>query len=199
MQLAPHATVCLHPAALKCRFSCHPGKPAKNISIAADVRRAVTSAPEGRIRFTAGPTAIAPGLLVTGSIPRTNDFEDTGGPFFLDPHAQTPDPITDDQALLIDTPEGVAVVLGCAHAGLVNTLTCAKMLLPDRPVRAIAGGLHLAAASPERLSKTLSALRHLAPRRIAPCHCTGGHPTEMLRQAFPQAFADLAQTPRLDV
>lgn len=196
LRLAPRAVVCLHPAALKCRFSCHPGKPVKNISVPAEARDAITGVPQNRIRFTAGPTPLAPGLLVTGAIPRTNDFEDTGGPFFLDPDARTPDPVPDDQALLIDTPDGLAVVLGCAHAGVVNTLSCAAAL-SRRPVRAIAGGLHLAAASSDRLSKTLNARRTVSPRRIAPCHCTGEHATETLRRAFPSAFHDFAQNARL--
>lgn len=40
---------------------------------------------------------MAPGLWVTGPIPRINDFEDTGGAFFADPECWHPDELTDDQ------------------------------------------------------------------------------------------------------
>lgn len=50
---------------------------------------------------TAGHTKIIDGVFVTGEIPRATAFEDTGGAFFLDAEGARPDPLTDDQALVI--------------------------------------------------------------------------------------------------
>jgi 7,8-dihydropterin-6-yl-methyl-4-(beta-D-ribofuranosyl)aminobenzene 5'-phosphate synthase len=64
---------------------------------------------------------LAPGIGVTGPIPRWSG-EDSGGPFFLDPAVAEPDPLDDDQALWRETAAGVVIVVGCCHAGLVNTV-----------------------------------------------------------------------------
>jgi 7,8-dihydropterin-6-yl-methyl-4-(beta-D-ribofuranosyl)aminobenzene 5'-phosphate synthase len=110
--------------------------------------------------------------------------EDTGGPFFLDTGAHRPDPIDDDLALWIDTPTGLVVCVGCAHAGLVNTLVQVQRLTGGRRVRAVIGGFHLVNADQERLDRTIEALRTLAPDEIMPCHCTGEAAIRTLVAAF---------------
>ena len=65
---------------------------------------------------------ILPGVFLTGEIPRVDCLEDTGGDFFLDLSCTKKDAIPDDQALFIDSYKGIIVFLGCAHAGVINTL-----------------------------------------------------------------------------
>jgi len=43
------------------------------------------------------PTEIAPGVIVTGAIPRRNTYEDIPDPFFLDENCTQPDPLIDDK------------------------------------------------------------------------------------------------------
>jgi 7,8-dihydropterin-6-yl-methyl-4-(beta-D-ribofuranosyl)aminobenzene 5'-phosphate synthase len=76
------------------------------------------------------------------------------------------------------------VCVGCAHAGLVNTLEHVRRLNPGEPVHAVIGGFHLGSASPERLEQTIAALRRLAVERVVPCHCTGERATTALLEAL---------------
>ena len=131
------------------------------------------------------PTEIADGLFVTGEIPRVTDFEDTGGPFFLDENCERPDPLIDDQALFFDSPRGTVVILGCAHAGVVNTLRYVRQLTNDKPIHAILGGLHLLWATEERVSQTVEALRALEIEHIGIAHCTGFEASGALLTALP--------------
>ena len=67
--------------------------------------------------------------LVTGQIPRTTPFE-KGSPnqvALIDGQWQ-PDPwIHDDQAIVMNVKDkGLVVLTGCGHAGVVNTLKCAR-------------------------------------------------------------------------
>ena len=77
-----------------------------------------------------GPTMLIGGhALVTGQIPRTTPFE-KGSPnqlALIDGQWQ-PDPwIHDDQAIVINVKsKGLVVLTGCGHAGVVNTLKCAR-------------------------------------------------------------------------
>lgn len=111
-------------------------------------------------------------------------YEDTGGAFYLDEELSRPDPVIDDQSLVIDTPEGVAVILGCCHAGIVNTLTyIAESRIIDSFLL-VAGGMHLIIASEKRLDKTIEALDRFTIGSICPGHCTGDTAIRRLREAF---------------
>ena len=173
LQHARHAQVCCHPASVQPRFSIREGR-AKSIGMPEDSRDAIDTLPPGRLHWVVQPVMLSPRIGITGPIPRTSTFEDTGGPFYLDPEGLRADPINDDLALWIRTSGGVVVCTGCSHSGLVNTLPHVRQLEADGgPVQAILGGFHLQGATRDRLEHTVDALRALAPRLIVPCHCTG--------------------------
>jgi 7,8-dihydropterin-6-yl-methyl-4-(beta-D-ribofuranosyl)aminobenzene 5'-phosphate synthase len=139
----------------------------------------------GSLVATSSPTFVLGELHVTGPVPRVTDFEDTGGPFFLDAECMRPDPLVDDQAVFFESQDGVVVLLGCAHSGVVNTLQYVDQLTGDKPIRAVLGGMHLIEASTERLARTIEALRNWDIRLLAPAHCTGMTATAALWNAFP--------------
>ncbi len=122
---------------------------------------------------------------MTGEIPRQNAFENTGGRFFLDAACTRPDPLLDDQALFFDTKQGLVVLLGCGHAGVVNTLDYVRHLTGGRPIQAMLGGLHLLSANPDRMEKTIAAFRRLDIQWLAPAHCTGLPALARLWAEFP--------------
>ena len=125
------------------------------------------------------------GVFATGEIPRATAYEDTGGAFFLDAEGTRPDPLMDDQALVIDLGRSVILLLGCAHSGVVNTLDHVQHLTSGKPVSALIGGLHLGSASEERIQQTIARLRDAQLEMLAPAHCTGWPATAKLWQAFP--------------
>ena len=141
----------------------------------------------GRLVETKGPALVTDGIMVTGGIPRVTDFEDTGltTKAFVDKAMKTPDPITDDQALFFRTPEGVVVVLGCGHAGVVNTIRYISDLLGEPQIYAVIGGTHLLQASPHRIQKTADAFRQYGLKKIMLMHCTGVTAYSDLARAFP--------------
>jgi 7,8-dihydropterin-6-yl-methyl-4-(beta-D-ribofuranosyl)aminobenzene 5'-phosphate synthase len=166
---APLAKVFLHPAAMRRRFSRHADQAREN-----GMPQAAGTALKShgkQVALITAPTEIAPGVFATGPIPRRHPLEDTGGPFFLDAQGTRPDPLEDDQALWIETPAGIIVILGCAHAGVINTLDYIRPLTGPKPIRAALGGMHLASASNARLEQTIAALQPIGV--VGPCHCTG--------------------------
>lgn len=179
---APAAEVHAHPASTGCRFSIKDGA-ARPVDMPGPTRAALDAHPGG-VRWTTGAEPLAPGVGLTGEIPRLTDYEDVGGPFFVDADGREADPITDDQALWIRAERGLVVITGCGHAGVVNTLRRALALSGAPRVHAVLGGFHLNAAGERRLSRTIDALRELDPDLIVPCHCTGEAAVERLRQAF---------------
>lgn len=119
------------------------------------------------------PVEIADGLWLTGQIPRQNDFEDTGGAFFLDRACTQPDPIIDDQAVYFRSDRGLVVILGCAHAGVINTLDYICALTGETRIHAVLGGMHLLHADENRLQHTIRRLGNFGVQQIGLAHCTG--------------------------
>jgi 7,8-dihydropterin-6-yl-methyl-4-(beta-D-ribofuranosyl)aminobenzene 5'-phosphate synthase len=187
---APQASLFLHPSAIERKFSGTDPAAPRHISIPF-VEAELFRRPGRRIVATLRPSEVVPGVWATGEIPRTNDFEDTGGPFFRDPALTQPDPLLDDQALYLPTSQGVIVVLGCAHAGVVNTLDRVAQLSGDAPGRALLGGAHLENASPRRMDETVRALRSRQPGRMGFGHCTGLAAIRRLWSEFPDACLQL--------
>ena len=177
------APIYCHPDVMQARFTVR-GNEARPISMPPSVKEALDLLPEGRIRWVAEPMTLFPDIGITGPIKRQFPFEDTGGPFYKDIHGTMPDPVEDDLALWVETTYGIVTVVGCAHAGVLNTLDHIKALCPSGKHRAILGGFHLLEASHERISQTISRLGESALHRIVPCHCTGAKQVRMLEEAF---------------
>ena len=159
-----------HPAAIEPKYVCYQNAPSRKISIPDADRKALLQTHWVR---TEAPTKLPGGLRLTGPIPRTTDFEDTGGPFFLDAKCTVPDELPDDQAAFIETEKGTVVILGCAHAGVINTLRTIQSLTEHRPIHTVIGGMHLIHADENRMSRTLKELRQMNIQQLYPCHCTG--------------------------
>lgn len=187
-EVAPDARLYVHPAALAPRYSRSPDGTTRGVGTDAPTLRDIRYR-GSRVITTASATEVLPGVYVTGEIPRATEFEDVGGAFFLDEGGTRPDPITDDQAMFFDTSGGVVVLLGCAHAGVVNTLRRVRDLTGGRPFHAVFGGMHLLVAGPERMALTVEAIRSLGVSRLGPAHCTGAAATARLWHEFPDACA----------
>lgn len=173
-----------HPAAFLDKYTRDPGAATgRSIGMPAASKHMILD--HTHLIPTGVPVTVGGGLRLTGEIPRVTPFEDTDGTLFADPGCTIRDSVPDDQALFCDTPEGLVVVLGCAHAGVVNTLTHIRSLCPSRPFHALVGGLHLGQASDARLTRTVEALREFGVNRLYPQHCTGFQATLHLAQALP--------------
>ena len=140
-----------------------------------------------------GPSMVIGGrALVTGQIPRTTPFE-KGSPnqlALIDGKWQ-PDPwIHDDQAIIMNVKnKGLVVLTGCGHAGVVNTLKCAREMTGVNQIHAVIGGFHLTGPIFEPIiAPTIQALREFNPNIIVPQHCTGWKAMHLIAQEFPAAF-----------
>jgi 7,8-dihydropterin-6-yl-methyl-4-(beta-D-ribofuranosyl)aminobenzene 5'-phosphate synthase len=103
--------VYIHPAALSGKYQREKTPPHRSIGISPASERALRSR-LGDVVESPRPTEIAPGLIVTGAIPRRNEYEYVPDPFFLDENCTKPGPLVDDQALLIETPRGWTRIYG---------------------------------------------------------------------------------------
>jgi 7,8-dihydropterin-6-yl-methyl-4-(beta-D-ribofuranosyl)aminobenzene 5'-phosphate synthase len=123
------------------------------------------------------PTEIAPGVWVTGPVPRVHDERNYPvGPeslFLQEDGSTVPDIFPDSQSFVIVTPEGPIMISGCGHAGMINTLEYVNSRISDLPPEAAIGGFHLYNATPEVMSWTSERIAELGLRYFIGAHCTG--------------------------
>jgi 7,8-dihydropterin-6-yl-methyl-4-(beta-D-ribofuranosyl)aminobenzene 5'-phosphate synthase len=131
-------------------------------------------------------------ILVTGEIPRTNDFE-KGFPNHyseIDGKMENDPLIKDDQAIVLNIKDkGLVIITGCAHAGIINIIKYAKELSGEDRIYAVIGGMHLTGRVFEPLiPRTIDELEQLKPNFIIPCHCSGLKALTEISKNMPNAF-----------
>ena len=126
---------------------------------------------------------IFPGAWLTGPVPRKypeRNWSVTGK--VQTPNGLVEDNIPEDQSLVLNTPQGLVVVTGCGHAGIVNILTYTKEKFPNEPVYGVVGGLHLFPASDEQVNWTADKLKEFKVANLVGAHCTGIEALYRLRE-----------------
>lgn len=170
------------------RFSCKIGTEPRSIGMPDASRDALANLPKNRIHYINAPHYIGKKMGITGPVPRVSALEDTGGPFFLDDHRENDDLIEDDQSMWFETPKGLLILLGCCHAGLVNTVEYIKSISGINKIYGIIGGMHLVNADEKRLAYTFDHMKQWKPEVLIPCHCTGAIPAEKMIASLGEAI-----------
>lgn len=125
-------------------------------------------------RLSRKPVELTDNIILTGEIPPGADFETPGDVFWLKREGElVRDLLLDDQAMALQTPRGVVVVLGCSHAGVVSTLKYVARLTGRDNIYAVIGGMHLGDAGETRIQLTIQAFLDFDVQKVVPLHCTG--------------------------
>ncbi|KJR46954.1 Metal-dependent hydrolases of the beta-lactamase superfamily II [Desulfosporosinus sp. I2] len=142
-----------------------------------------------RFHWHSEPLELSSGLWLSGEIPRKTLFERIDDQLLEFKGGDVvQDSLYDDLSLFYVTDQGLIIILGCAHSGLVNIVEHAKRVTGVQKVRAIIGGTHLGPASPDQQQQTIDYLRGLNFDCFAPNHCTGLSMLSKLATEFPSAF-----------
>ena len=180
LEMAKRAKVYMHPAAVEPKFSRRVGGVKYN-----GMCESAIEAIRGReVILSEGPTEICEGVVVTGRVPRVNDFEGVGGAFFRDEMCIERDLIDDDQTLFVEMERGVVIVFGCCHSGVVNTLNYISNLTGRDDFYAAMGGMHLLHSSDERIEKSMLAFKKYGLEKVFPAHCTGEKAVAKFKETF---------------
>lgn len=128
-------------------------------------------------------TDIFPGAWLTGPVPRRYPERNWSASGQVQmPSGLVEDTLPEDQSLVLNTTQGLVVITGCGHAGIINILTYASTKFPTRPVHAVIGGLHLFPASDEQLDWTGDEFKQFKVANLLGAHCTGIEAVYRLRQ-----------------
>jgi 7,8-dihydropterin-6-yl-methyl-4-(beta-D-ribofuranosyl)aminobenzene 5'-phosphate synthase len=162
------------------------------ISLPAPIRTVLIQAGYNIIEKNVPSLWIKDSILVTGEVPRTNDFE-KGFPNHyseIDGKMENDPLIKDDQAIILSIKDkGLVVITGCGHSGIINILKYAKELTGEDRIYAVIGGIHLTGGIFEPIiPRTIDELEKLKPRFLIPCHCSGLKAVNEIARKMSNAF-----------
>ena len=130
------------------------------------------------------------GLFLTGEVPRQTNFEKADPRLFSEIDGKTTqDLFLDDQSLILDTEKGLILILGCAHAGMINIINHVINKTGKQTFYAIVGGTHLDFLTPEQLEESIKSLKRMEIGKIGVSHCTGMRAAFRLHQEFGDRFS----------
>jgi 7,8-dihydropterin-6-yl-methyl-4-(beta-D-ribofuranosyl)aminobenzene 5'-phosphate synthase len=142
-------------------------------------------------RKTTRPLLLFDGkALFLGEIPRRCPFETGMSHAFYEENGMGKnDGIEDDSALVFHLRgRGLVILTGCAHAGIINTITYAREITGIERIHAVMGGFHLSGGCATATAPTIAALKKIAPDYVIPAHCTGRAAGLAIEQAMPGQF-----------
>jgi len=176
-----------HPDIWQAKYARREGEPDRYIGI--PFQQHELESLGARFHLTAQPVNITVNMMTTGEIPMVTAFEEIDAALYIkEGSGWQPDKLMDDQALIVKTEQGLVVILGCAHRGMVNTLYYAQQLTGSATIHTVIGGAHLINASEERLWQTIAALKDIGVQRLGLCHCTDLPAAAVLAQEFGEKF-----------
>ena len=146
-----------------------------------------------RFRLIRQYTEIYPGIHFSGEVPRQTAFEHPDRGLKVKRHGKmVQDPLLDDASLLIETEKGPVLLLGCAHAGVVNVMHHFASETGHRHFHAVIGGTHLGPLSrlnEDQLERSMNAFDTYDVDLIAVSHCTGQRASAVCYHRFKDRFA----------
>jgi len=94
-----------------------------------------------------------------------------------------------EQALIIQTEEGLILVTGCSHPRVEN-LARNALDLTGESIRLVIGGFHLGNAGNIQLSRICNELDEIGIVNISASHCTGDDSIDYFREYYGESFVE---------
>jgi len=135
-------------------------------------------------------TEISENIFLSGEIPRKNDYEKGDARQVVKTAANSyiQDKLLDDQSIFVKTTQGIFIILGCSHSGIINILEYAIEKMADERILGVIGGTHLEPQSKDVQDKSIEALKKYNIKRLGVAHCTGLNVSARLKHEFPETF-----------
>lgn len=149
-----------------------------------------------RLHWVEKDIEVAPGLHLLTSIPDDEHRPDTRRRLVVrTEHGFASDAFKHELVLVVKERDGISVVTGCGHLGVLNMILAAKMKFPEARIKTVIGGFHMIAAPITRRKAEAMALalrfKELGCQRVVSGHCTGSKALSVLERELGDTFSRL--------
>lgn len=133
------------------------------------------------VKVTGKLTQLSDSIYIFGPVEMKNDFEEPDPNFYIVKEGKkVRDFFEEELNLVIDEGDGIILITGCAHRGIVNIVEEALELFGKR-IKLLLGGFHLYKASLQRIEMVVEKLGTHKIDEILPYHCTGELASRMMK------------------
>jgi 7,8-dihydropterin-6-yl-methyl-4-(beta-D-ribofuranosyl)aminobenzene 5'-phosphate synthase len=146
---------------------------------------------ESLVKFVKKPVEIAPDIYIFTDIPMLNNFEELNPSLFCLHNGKfVQDPFNEELVVVLRTDQGLVIVSGCAHRGIINTTTAVSNYFHEK-IYSVVGGTHLVTADENRRLRTLQELERLHAKKLVFGHCNGFEAQCLFKNKFKEVFKPL--------
>ena len=104
-----------------------------------------------------------------------------------------------EQALVVNSENGLIVITGCAHPGILTILKEAKKNFPDKDIFCVLGGFHLLDKQRKDIEFIVSEFKKMGIKKVGPTHCSGDEAREIFKKIYQDSFVDIKTGQTLEV
>ena len=95
-----------------------------------------------------------------------------------------------EQALVLETREGLTILTGCAHPGIIKIIENVKQNIPDN-IYFVLGGFHLMGKHKKTVTSIVNKFEQLGVQKVAPAHCSGRNATKLFKESYSDDFIEV--------
>jgi 7,8-dihydropterin-6-yl-methyl-4-(beta-D-ribofuranosyl)aminobenzene 5'-phosphate synthase len=92
-----------------------------------------------------------------------------------------------EQALILRSSQGLIVITGCAHPGVVKIVEAVRVQFKE-DILLVMGGFHLMGEGRKAIQRIVARLQELGVKNVGPCHCSGDAARKLFQEAYGSAF-----------
>jgi 7,8-dihydropterin-6-yl-methyl-4-(beta-D-ribofuranosyl)aminobenzene 5'-phosphate synthase len=92
-----------------------------------------------------------------------------------------------EQALVLKTPNGLTILTGCAHPGIIKMIEDIKRNIAGK-IFLILGGFHLMDKDKKTAQSIVDKFKRFRVKKAAPTHCTGKKAIDIFREKYRDDF-----------
>lgn len=96
-----------------------------------------------------------------------------------------------EQAILIKAKDGLSVITGCSHPGIIKIIEKVKEKFPDEKIKFVFGGFHLIEKDEREIRLTAERLKDFGVERVGPTHCTGYDAQMIFKEVYGNNFIEI--------
>ena len=103
-----------------------------------------------------------------------------------------------EQSLVLESPQGLILMTGCAHPRIVNIIDRVKELI-GKDIHLALGGFHLAGFPKKEIREIIAHFREAGVKKVGPCHCSGDEARKLFKEEYGKDFVRIGVGRRIQI
>jgi len=104
-----------------------------------------------------------------------------------------------EQALVTRTKNGISIITGCAHPGIINIIEIVKKYFKVKTIYTVLGGFHLHATNENEINTIARKFKELKVVKAGPAHCSGATAERIFQEHYITDFVQVVTGKAIEV